>query len=126
MVSPPHVSPTFFGLLYELTAASSPFDLPIFLLPAQAKDHDSVTGVKALDRASKLYPELSFASFIGDSAHGNYPTYDLLRAHSITPIIALNERRAGHYQLDGHFSSDKSGLRGLPQRRDHGCRRFLP
>jgi hypothetical protein len=101
---------------YELTAASSPFDLPIFLLPAQAKDHDSATGVKALDRACKLYPELLFASFIGDSAHDNYPTYNLLTAHSISPIIALNERRSGHYQLDGGFTTNSSGTPVCPKR----------
>jgi hypothetical protein len=100
---------------YELTAASSPFDLPIFILPAQAKDHDSVNGVKALDRALKLYPELSFSSFIGDSAHDNYPTYDLLGARSITPFIALNERHTGYYQLDGHFITDKSGVPVCPK-----------
>ena len=100
---------------YELTAASSPFDLPIFILPVQAKDHDSASGVKAIDRASKLYPELLFASLIGDSAHDNYPTYDLLAARSITPFIALNERRAGHYQLDGHFTTDKSGVPVCPK-----------
>src|SRR5215813_4521459 len=101
---------------YELTAASSRFDLPIFLLLAQAKDHDSASGVKALDRASRLYPELFFASFIGDSAHDNYPTYNLLIAHSINPIIALNERRSGHYQLDGDFTTDSSGVPLCPER----------
>jgi len=100
---------------YELTAASSPFDLPILILTVQAKDHDSVHGVKALDRAPKLYPELFFASFIGDSAHDNYPTYDLLTARSITPFIALNERHAGYYQLDGHFTTDKSGVPVCPK-----------
>jgi hypothetical protein len=100
---------------YELTAASSPFDLPIFILPVQAKDNDSVNGVKAIDRASKLYSELSFASFIGDSAHDNYPTYDLLSARSITPFIALNERHAGYYQLDAHFTTDKSGVPICPK-----------
>jgi hypothetical protein len=100
---------------YELTAASSPFDLPIFILSVQAKDHDSVNGVKALDRAPKLYPELSFASFIGDSAHDNYPTYNLLGARSITPIIALNERRTGYYQLNGRFTTDKSGVPVCPK-----------
>jgi len=41
-------------------------------------------------RARKLYPELHFASFIADSAHDNYPIYNLLRAHSVNSIIALN------------------------------------
>jgi hypothetical protein len=100
---------------YELTASSSPFDLPVFILPVQAKDNDSVSGVKAIDRASKLYSELSFASFIGDSAHDNYPTYDLLSARSITPFIALNTRHAGYYQLDAHFTTDKSGVPICPK-----------
>ena len=111
---------------YELTAASSRFDLPIFLHLAQAKEHDSVNGVKALDRASKLYPELSFASFLGDSAHDNYPTYNLLTAHSISPIIALNERRTGHYQLDGHFTTDSSGVPVCPKREQMVAVGFCP
>jgi DDE family transposase len=100
---------------YELTAASSPHDLPIFIHLAQAKEHDSVSGVKAFDRAHKLYPELSFASFLGDSAHDNYPTYNLLLAHSITPIIALNTRHTGHYQLDGNFTTNCSGVPVCPR-----------
>lgn len=100
---------------YELTAASSPYDLPIFIHLAQAKEHDSVCGVKAFDRACKLYPELHFASFIGDAAHDNYPTYNLLRAHALNPIIALNERRSGHYQLDSNFTTDSSGVPVCPK-----------
>src|SRR5262249_5620159 len=47
----------------------------------------------------KLFPELAFTSFLGDSAHDNYPTYNLLRASCVTPIIALNERHKGHYLM---------------------------
>jgi hypothetical protein len=83
------------GAFYELTAASSPFDLPIFILPVQAKVRDSVNGVKALDRALKLYPELFFASFISVSVHDNCPTYDFLGARSITPFIAHNKQHTG-------------------------------
>src|SRR5262249_24336069 len=100
----------------ELTAASSPFDLPIFLLLAQANDPDSASAVKALDRACKLYPELVFASFLGDSAHDHYPTYNLLTAHSISPIIALNEPRSAHSQLDGAFPPAPSGVPVGPKR----------
>ena len=101
--------------IYELTAASSPHDLPIFILLPQAKEHDSVNGVKAAERACKLYPELTFAAFLGDSAHDNYPTYNLLRAHSIAPLIALNERHTGHYQLEHNFTSDSSGIPVCPK-----------
>jgi hypothetical protein len=101
--------------LYELTAASSAHDLPIFIQLAQAKEHDSVSGVKTVDRACKLYPELTFGSFLGDAAHDNYPTYHLLRAHAVQPLIALNERHRGHYQLDGNFTTDHSGVPVCPQ-----------
>jgi hypothetical protein len=40
----------------------------------------------------------------------------LLTAHSINPIIALNERRSGHYQLDGDFTTDSSGVPVCPKR----------
>lgn len=96
--------------IYELTAASSPHDLPLFIHLAQAKEHDSVSGVKAFARARKLYPELVFGSFLADSAHDNYPTYNLLHAHSVKPIIALNERHTGHYQLDSNFTTDCTGV----------------
>src|SRR5262249_2925045 len=100
---------------YELTASSSRFALPIFLHLAQAKEHDRVNGVKALDRASKLYPELPFASFLGDSAHDHDPTYNLLSAYSITPIIALTERPTGHSQLDGAFTTNSTGVPVCPK-----------
>src|SRR5262249_9665269 len=100
---------------YELTAASSPYDLPIYLHLAQAKEHDSVNGVKAFDRAHKLFPELDFTSFLGESAHDNFPTYNLMRAYCVTPIIALNERHKGHYQLDGNFTTDSSATPVCPK-----------
>jgi hypothetical protein len=100
---------------YELTAASSTHDLPIFIHLAQAREHDSVSAVKAFDRARKLYPELVFDSFLADSAHDNYPTYQLLRAHGLNPVIALNERRSGHYQLDSNFSTDSTGVPVCPK-----------
>jgi hypothetical protein len=100
--------------LYELTAASSAHDLPIFIHLAQAQEHDSVSGVKAFARARKLYPELVFNTFLGDSAHDNYPTYNLLRAHSVSPISALNERHTGHYQLASNFTTDGTGVPVCP------------
>jgi len=111
---------------YELTAASSRFDLPIFLLLAQAKEHDRVNGVKALDRASKLYPELPFASFLGDSAHDHDPTYNLLSAYSITPIIALNERPTGHSQLEGAFTTNSTGVPVCPKGEQMVASGFCP
>jgi hypothetical protein len=111
---------------YELTAADSPYDLPFFILLAQAKDHDSLTAVKALDRALKLYPEFRLALFIGDSAHDNYPFYRLLESFSITPIIALNDRHSGHYKLDSGFTTDSSGVPLCPAGLRMVCGGFCP
>jgi hypothetical protein len=112
--------------VYELTAADSPHDLPIFIQLAQAREHDSLPAVKATERACKLYPELSFARFLGDSAHDNYPFYALLSAFEITPFIALNERNTGHPQLPSHFTTDAAGTPYCPAGEEMVYNGFCP
>lgn len=46
----------------------------------------------------KLYPEFHFDKFIGDGAHDNYPTYELLDAWDIKAIIHLNEKNKGNFK----------------------------
>lgn len=64
---------------YEITAAASPFDLPLFFLQAQAQRHDSTLAPISLDVTRKLLGlQYHIAKFLADSAHDNYPTYKLL------------------------------------------------
>jgi len=82
---------------YELTAAASPFDLPIFFLQAQAQRHDSVLAPIAFDLTRKrLGEQYHLTKFLADSAHDNLATYKLLHEFSCEPFIPLNEKNKGH------------------------------
>lgn len=63
---------------------------------------DSVTLIAALAHARYLYRDiLRFGTLLADSAHDNYPTYDLCRHWGISPIIPLNNRSDNKLQVDG-------------------------
>jgi len=101
----------FYGYMaYILSVHNSDLklDLPIYLKFVQASRHDSVSFVAALAHARFLYKDiLSFNSIIADSAHDNYPTYDLLHKWNIKPFIDLNGRSDNKLQVDGLLLSDK-------------------
>lgn len=83
--------------LYELTAYSlhHSTQLPLFLSFADARRHDSVTGLLALHKAIDFmhYP-IQVATF--DKAHDALGYY-LLQPHwNLSLIIPLNERNQGH------------------------------
>ena len=83
----------FFGdTLFNVTAADSPYDLPIYIKMVQASRHDSITTVFALEDIHSLYPNLHFKNFIADGAMDNYPTYDLLKHYDLLPFISLDSR----------------------------------
>lgn len=86
----------FYGRhLYEWTAADSPYDLPVYFRLVTARRHDSVSCVVALDECQRLYPQWKVGTAILDSAHDNYPIYQLLHDRDITAVIDLNPRAAG-------------------------------
>jgi len=85
-------------VFYEITAADSPFDLPIFFLQAQAQRHDSVLAPIAFDLTRKLLGEqYHLAKFLADSAHDNLATYKLMQQLGCEPFIPLNEKNKGHF-----------------------------
>lgn len=78
---------------YELTAASSPYDLPIFFIQAQAARHDSVLAPICSDLLRKMLPQKwTITKFLADSAHDNIPTYKLMDTFNYEPFIPLNDR----------------------------------
>lgn len=94
--------------LYEMTAANSFHNLPIFLMMPTAKRHDSVSGLVALFECLKLYQNsCSFSEFLGDSAHDAYPFYQVLDHFDIEALIDLNSR-SKHFNLP-RFKVDKNG-----------------
>lgn len=83
----------FFGdTLFNVTAADSHYDLPIFMRIVQASRHDSITTVFALRDIHNLYPNIKFKNFLADGAMDKYPIYDLVNHYGLVPFIPLNER----------------------------------
>ena len=86
----------FFGYTAYLLSVHNPnlkLDLPIYLKFVEASRHDSVSLIASLAHARYLYKDfLSFDSLLADSAHDNYPTYELLKHFHIKPFIDLNKR----------------------------------
>lgn len=88
----------FFGsTFYCITASDSPHDLPIYLRNSQAKRHDSIITIFALNEVRKIYPAFTFDSFIADGAMDNYPTYELCNHWNIKPFIPLNSRTSYNF-----------------------------
>lgn len=101
----------FYGRhLYELTAASSPYDLPIHLKLVSARRHDSVSFVLALDEATRRLKNFTFAACLLDAAHDAYPIYELLDVKGIEAIIDLNPRATGKAKYEGPLNVTKDGI----------------
>ncbi|MBU0531858.1 hypothetical protein KKB18_05935 [bacterium] len=96
--------------IYEITAADSPYDLPIFFKLAAAQRHDSVLSVITLDEAIKFYPEFSFSNFTGDTAHDAYAVYSLLHHFNIDAIIPIKENNKGNPKHPAALTLTQEGI----------------
>ena len=85
-------------------------DLPIYLRLVQAQRYDGVTAIVALSEVRKLYPLFKFDKFLGDGAHDNNPTYDLLDAWNIKSIIPLNKKGLGKFKYEPPIKVDNNGV----------------
>lgn len=65
-------------------------DLPLSVWLVDAKRHDSLIALLALQEFRELYPEFQMTAFLADAAMDNYPTYSLLHEREIPTIIDLN------------------------------------
>jgi len=90
----------FYGYsIFNLTVASSPNDLPMYVRLAETTRHDSVTGVYALAEFRQLYPQFTTGKFLSDSALDAYAIYELCEYLHTEPFIVLNPKNEGHYRL---------------------------
>ena len=106
------------GYFLSVHNAELRLDLPVFLRLFEASRFDGVSAIVALAEFRKLYPEFCVDRFIADSAHDNYPTYALLNAWHIKPVIALNPKNMGNPKFPDTVVVDESGvpvcLEGIP------------
>lgn len=85
-------------------------DLPLYLRLVQAQRFDGISAVVALAEARKLYPEFTFDSFHGDSAHDNYAAYHLLHQWNMKAFIPLNEKNKSNFTYPPHVKVDEYGV----------------
>ena len=102
----------FFGhTLYMLSYHSEIFrtDLPLHIRFLDARRHDSVSLIVTLREFRTLNPDIKIRNLCLDSAHDNYPTYNLCKAWGIRPFIDLNANRGLPETIPGHIRVDSDG-----------------
>lgn len=102
----------FFGFsLYHLSIHNpgAKVDLPIVCRFTHARRHDSVSGLITLHQLHENFPEISMANVCLDSAHDNYPTYEILRQWGAVPFIDLNTHGKPLEDPSGGTPLDKDG-----------------
>ena len=107
----------FYGYTAYLLSVHNPklkLDLPIYMKFVEASRNDGVTAITALAHSRHLYNDfLTFDSFLGDSAHDNYATYELLKHWNIKPFIDLNKRQSDEIKLQ-NIPVNKDGVPVCP------------
>lgn len=102
----------FFGhTLYMLSCHNEKLkiDLPLYIRFFDAKRHDSVSGILSLADFLKITPEVKIDNVCLDSAHDNYPTYQLCKEWNITPFIDLNTNRGKPKTIPDEIEIDTDG-----------------
>jgi len=103
---------SFFGhTLYLLTHHNEDLkiDLPLHIRILDARRHDSVSALVSLAEFKDICPDLKIKNLCLDSAHDNYPTYNLCKEWAISPFIDLNSNRGKPKSIPDTVTIDKDG-----------------
>lgn len=84
-------------------------DLPLHIRFFDARRHDSVSGIVALAEFRKINHYLQIKNLCLDSAHDNYPTYELCKKWNIAPFIDLNSNRGRPESIPKRLDIDTNG-----------------
>ena len=102
----------FYGhTLYMLSCHNEQYqtDLPLHIRFFDARRHDSVSGIVALAEFRKINHYLQIKNLCLDSAHDNYPTYELCKKRNIAPFIDLNSNRGRPESIPKRLDIDTDG-----------------
>lgn len=102
----------FFGYtLYMLSYHNEVFhtDLPLHIRFLDARRHDSVSLIVTLREFLTLNPDIRIKNLCLDSAHDNYPTYNLCKTWDIRPFIDLNSKCGRPETIPDHIRIDSDG-----------------
>jgi len=84
-------------------------DLPLHIRFFDAKRHDSVSGIISLAEFRQINPGIQVKNICLDSAHDNYPTYNLCKAWGISPFIDMNSNRGRPQTIPKRLDIDDDG-----------------
>lgn len=102
----------YFGFtLYHLSYYNKKLktDIPLFLRLFSARRHDSVSFLLSYKEFQEHSPGVSVRDLCLDSAHDNYPTYELLLHDGIRPFIDLNKNCGRPASLPEELKIDSDG-----------------
>lgn len=102
----------YFGrTLYMLCCRNTDLkiELPLLINFTQAKRHDSINFLYAIDDFAHHVPGISPKNICLDSAHDNIPTYRLLKDWEINALIDINGRNTKSEDYPDDISFDKQG-----------------
>ena len=84
-------------------------DLPLHIRFFDAKRHDSVSGIISLAEFRQINPGIKVKNICLDSAHDNYPTYNLCKKWGISPFIDMNSNRGRSQTIPKRLNLDDDG-----------------
>jgi hypothetical protein len=93
-----------------LTAANSPYDLPLYPRLHPASRHDAVSFVVSSVEFSQRFTLGMVDKILLDAAHDAAPIYDLLLHQNIEPFIDLNVRGTKNLETDGDIRISPKGI----------------
>lgn len=96
--------------LYTLTAANSPYDLPLYPRLHPASRHDAVSFVVSSVEFSQRFTLGMVDKILLDAAHDAGPIYDLLLHQNIEPFIDLNVRGKKNLETNCDIQISPEGI----------------
>lgn len=103
--------------LYTLTAASSPYDLPLYPRLHPASRHDAVSFVVSSVEFSQRFTLGMVDKMLLDAAHDAGPIYDLLLHQNIEPFIDLNTRGTKNTETQSDILISPDGIPICPAKK---------
>ncbi|MEA4996278.1 hypothetical protein SDC9_48358 [bioreactor metagenome] len=101
--------------LYTLTAANSPYDLPLYPRLHPASRHDAVSFVVSSVEFSQRFTLGMVDKMLLDAAHDAGPIYDLLLHQKIEPFIDLNIRGTKNMETEIDIQISPEGIPICPR-----------
>ncbi len=93
-----------------LTAATSPYDLPLYPRLHPASRHDAVSFVVNSVEFSQRFTLGMVDKILLDAAHDAGPIYDLLLHQNIEPFIDLNVRGTKNLEINCNIKISPAGI----------------